>query len=69
MANKKCVEFDARVQQIIQEVYADFLMYLPMPQDKNVYKRKQKEYMDIIIARIREELNDGRTADDPAAGL
>ena len=69
MANKKCVEFDARVQQIIQEVYADFLMYLPMPQDKNVYKRKQKEYMDIIIARIREELNDGRTADDTAAGL
>ena len=69
MANKKCVEFDARVQQIIQEVYADFLMYLPMPQDKNVYKRKQKEYMDIIIARIREELHDGRTADDPAAGL
>lgn len=69
MANKKFVELDARVQQIIQEVYADFLKYLPMPQDKNVYKRKQKEYMDIIIARIREELNDGRTADDTAAGL
>ena len=69
MANKKFVELDARVQQIIQEVYADFLTYLPMPQDKNVYKRKQKEYMSIILARVKEELNDGRTADDPAAGI
>ena len=69
MANKKFVELDARVQQIIQEVYADFLTYLPMPQDKYVYQRKQKEYMDMIIARIKEELNDGRTADDTTAGL
>ena len=40
------------------------VLYLPMPQEKAMYDRKQNEYWDKIRARIKEELNDGRTADE-----
>lgn len=68
MAAKKAendtkVAFDERIEKIIREEYADFEKYLPTAQDKAMYRRKQKEYWDKINARIKEELNDGRTAD------
>lgn len=63
--NKKAVELDERVRSIVDEEFADFGKYLPTPQDKQMYERKRKEYWDKAIARIREELNDGR-ADDSA---
>ena len=68
MAAKKdsvnCVtELDERIVKIIREEYSDFEKYLPTPQERAMYQRKQKEYWDRINARIKEELNDGRTAD------
>ena len=62
MAGKK-VELDTRVEKIIREEYADFEKYFATPQERAMYQRKQKEYWDRINARIKEELNDGRTAD------
>ncbi len=64
--SKKAVELDARMQAIIDEEFKDFEKYLPTPQDKKMYERKRKEYWSKIAARIREELSDGRTADDTA---
>lgn len=66
MANKRLSEVDARLLKIVKEVYADFKRYLPMPQDKHVFERKQREYENKIIARMKEEMSDGRTADDTA---
>ena len=63
MANKKNFELDARVIQIIDEEFAEYERYLPTIQDIAQYKRKRKEYWTKINARIREELNDGRTDD------
>ena len=62
--NKKLVELDARVRAIVDEEFADFGKYLPTPQDKQMYERKRKEYWSKVSARIKEELNDGRTVDD-----
>ena len=64
MATKKAIEVDARLEAIIREEYAEFKTYLPMPQEKAMYDRKQNEYWNKIRARIKEELNDGRTADE-----
>ena len=63
MASKKNFELDARVIQIIDEEFAEYERYLPTIQDIAQYKRKRKEYWTKINARIREELNDGRTDD------
>ena len=63
MANKKNFELDARVIQIIDEEFAEYERYLPTIQDVAQYRRKRKEYWTKINARIREELNDGRTDD------
>ena len=62
MAGKK-MELDARIEKIVREEYSDFGKYLATPQDRAMYERKQKEYWDRINARVKEELNDGRTAD------
>lgn len=64
MAVKK-LELDVRVQQIIDEEFAEFEKYLPSIQDIAMYRRKRKEYWNKVNARIREELNnnDGRTDD------
>ncbi|MBQ7220774.1 MAG: hypothetical protein IJS28_07335 [Synergistaceae bacterium] len=65
MATKKAIELDARLEAIIREEYAEFKTYLPMPQEKAMYDRKQNEYWDRIHARVKEgELIDGRTADE-----
>ena len=66
MANKK-LELDMRIQQIIDEEFAEFENYLPTKQEVAMYRRKRKEYWTKVNARIREELNgnDGRT-DDPS---
>lgn len=63
MASKKNFELDARVIQIIDEEFAEYEKYLPTIQDIAQYRRKRKEYWTKINARIREELNDGRTDD------
>ena len=68
MATKKPVELDARIVKIAKEEYADFEKYLPTIQDKAMFRRKQEEYWDKISARVREELSDGRTADDAVNG-
>ena len=63
MASKKNFELDARVIQIIDEEFAEYEKYLPTIQDIAQYRRKRKEYWTKVNARIREELNDGRTDD------
>ena len=64
MANKKAVAaVDARIEAIVREEYSDFEQYLPMLQDRAMYRRKQNEYWEKINARVKEELTDGRTAD------
>lgn len=63
MASKKNFELDARVIQIIDEEFAEYEKYLPTIQDIAQYRRKRKEYWIKVNARIREELNDGRTDD------
>ena len=63
MASKKSFELDARVIQIIDEEFAEYERYLPTIQDIAQYRRKRKEYWTKVSARIREELNDGRTDD------
>ena len=64
MANKR-IELDMRIQQIIDEEFAEYEKYLPTKQDIAMYRRKRKEYWGKVNARIREELNgnDGRTDD------
>lgn len=64
MANKKVTAIDARVEAIIREEYSEFEQYLHMLQEKALYRRKQNEYWEKINARVKEELNDGRTADE-----
>ena len=64
--NKKPLELDARVQGIIDSEFADFGKYLPTPQDKQMYERKRKEYWSKIAARLKEDMTDGRAADDTA---
>ena len=64
--SKKPLELDARVQAIIDSEFADFGKYLPTPQDKQMYERKRKEYWSKIAARLKEDMSDGRTADDTA---
>ena len=55
---KKGIELDARIEGVVKEVYDDFKKYLPTPQDRAMYDRKQKEYWDTIRARLREvEIN------------
>ncbi len=56
---KKPLELDTRIEAIICEEYAEFERYLPTPQDKSMYRRKQKEYWDKIHARLREGEIDG----------
>ena len=63
MASKKNFELDARVIQIIDEEFAEYEKYLPTIQDIAQYRRKRREYWTKVNARIREELNDGRTDD------
>lgn len=65
-ASKKTIELDARVQKIIDEEFSDYEKYLATPQDVKQYQRKRASYWEKIIARVKEELNDGR-ADDNAA--
>ena len=64
MANKR-IELDMRIQQIIDQEFAEYEKYLPTKQDIAMYRRKRKEYWTKVNARIREELNgtDGRTDD------
>ena len=57
---KKTFELDTRIESIVREEYAEFEKYLPTPQDKAMYRRKQKEYCDKINARLREGVIDGR---------
>lgn len=68
MASKRALELDERVQQIIDEEFADFGRYLPCAQDVNVYERKRKEYWEKVRARINEGDNNGRT-DDSAVSV
>ena len=63
---KKGIELDARIEAVVREEYADFEKYLPMLQEKMMYRRKQNEYWDKIKARLKEELVNGR--DNAAAG-
>ncbi len=63
---KKGIEVDARIEAIVREEYAEFEKYLPMAQEKAMYRRKQNEYWDKIKARLKEELGNGR--DNAAAG-
>lgn len=59
-ATKKTFELDTRIESIVREEYAEFEKYLPTPQDRAMYRRKQKEYWDKINARLREGAIDGR---------
>ena len=65
MANKRGYELDARVQKVIDEVFAEFEKFLHSKQDVEVYRRRRIEYLDKIAVRLREEITDGRT-DNPA---
>ena len=57
---KKTFELDTRIESIVREEYAEFEKYLPTPQDRAMYRRKQKEYWDKINTRLREGMIDGR---------
>ena len=61
---KKSLELDTRIESIVREEYAEFENYLPSPQDKAMYRRKQKEYWDKIHARLKEGVTDGRADND-----
>ncbi len=63
MASKK-LELDVRLEQIIDEEFAEYEKYLPTIQDIAQYRRKRKEYWANVNARLREEIKtDGRTDD------
>ena len=68
MATKKAIELDARIQKIIDEEFSDFEKFLPSLQDVKMYQRKRASYWEKINARVKEELNDGRTDDSNANG-
>ena len=68
LAVKKGLELDAKVQQIIDEEFADFEKYMPTLQDIRMYQRKRKEYWEKISARIKESNENNGRADDSAAG-
>ena len=47
----------------IIEVFADFEKYLPSPQDVHLYRRKVKEYAELVLAGAEadagQEVGDG----------
>lgn len=52
------------LEKIIDEEFAKFEEFLPSPQDVAVYRRKRREYMDAINARLKEGgASDGRDDD------
>ena len=68
LAVKKGLELDAKVQQIIDEEFADFERYMPTLQDIRMYQRKRREYWEKISARIKESSDSNGRTDDSAAG-
>ena len=69
LAVKKGLELDAKVQQIIDEEFADFEKYMPTLQDVRMYQRKRNEYWGKISARIKESgESNGRTDDTAVNG-
>ena len=65
MATKKTLnEVFPQLEAIIREEYSDYEQYFPSIQEKAQYRRKQEDYWERIHRRIKEELSDGRTADE-----
>lgn len=65
MANKKLSDdLVAKIEAIVREEYADYEQYFPSNQEKWQYQRKQKDYGERIRMRIKEELSDGRAAEE-----
>ena len=67
LAVKKGLELDAKVQQIIDEEFADFEKYLATLQEKRMYQRKRKEYWENVNMKLEEINGNGRT-DETVAG-
>lgn len=53
----------AELESRIIEVFADFEKYLPSPQDVHLYRRKVKEYAELVLAGAEadagQEVGDG----------
>ena len=48
-------ELGVELEKLIDETFAKFERFLPSAQDVAVYRRKRKEYLEEITAKLREE--------------
>lgn len=48
----------------IVEVFADFEKYLPSPQDVHLYRRKVKEYAELVLSVTEVDAGQGQEAGD-----
>lgn len=68
MARASRKALGVEMEKIIDEEFSKFEEFLPSPQDVAVYRRKRREYLDAINARMREGgLDDGRDGEGAAA--
>lgn len=60
-------ELGVELEKLVDETFAKFERFLPSPQDVAVYRRKRKEYLEEIVAKLREGgVSDGRAGDGDA---
>ena len=55
MARTPKRELGVELEKLIDETFAKYERYLPSPQDAAMYRRKRKEYLEEITAKLREE--------------
>lgn len=54
----------AELESRIIEVFADFEKYLPSPQDVHLYRRKVKEYAELVLSGAEADAGQGQEVGD-----
>ena len=55
---------ESALERRIVEVFADFEKYLPSPQDVHLYRRKVKEYAELVLSVTEADAGQGQEAGD-----
>ena len=55
---------ESALERRIVEVFADFVKYLPSPQDVHLYRRKVKEYAELVLSVTEADAGQGQEAGD-----
>lgn len=55
---------ESALERRIVEVFADFEKYLPSPQDVHLYRRKVKEYAELVLSVTEADVGQGQEAGD-----